>query len=73
MDGATSTKELTTGPLVVKIPKCCEMLDASKTRIYELIAAKELESILDGKLRKITVASIHAYIARRLEVEKAAA
>lgn len=61
------------GPLVVKVPKACEMLSASKTRLYELLAAGELESILDGKLRKVTVSSIRGYVNRRLAAEKQAA
>jgi excisionase family DNA binding protein len=61
------------GPLVVKVPRACEMLSSSKTHLYELLAAGELESILDGKLRKITVSSVRAYIKRRLEAEKVAA
>jgi excisionase family DNA binding protein len=43
------------------------MLDVGNTRFYELIAAGELESYKDGKSRKITVASIKAYIARRIQ------
>jgi hypothetical protein len=42
------------------------MLACGNTRGYELIAAGELESFRDGRFRKITVASIKAYIARRL-------
>lgn len=42
------------------------MLACSNTRGYELLAAGELESFLDGRSRKITVDSIHRYIARRL-------
>jgi hypothetical protein len=40
--------------------------DCSNTYGYELLNAGELESFLDGKARKITVASIQAYIARKL-------
>jgi hypothetical protein len=42
------------------------MLGCGNTRGYELLAAGELDSFLDGRSRKITVASIHAYVARRL-------
>lgn len=58
--------------LVVKIPTACRMLDVSRTRIYVLMDAGELQSFKDGKSRKITVASIRAYVARRL-AERAAA
>jgi hypothetical protein len=46
------------------------MLDCGNTRLYELIAARELETFKDGKSRKITVASLKAYIARRIEASR---
>jgi len=58
------------GPLVVKPKVAWAMLQCSNTRGYELLAAGELESFLDGRSRKITVDSIHAYIARRLELNE---
>jgi len=54
------------GPLVVKPRIACRLLDCGNTRLYELLAAGELQSFLDGRSRKITIASIEAYIARRL-------
>jgi len=54
------------GPLVVKPKVAWKMLSCSNTRGYELLAAGELESFLDGRSRKITVDSIQRYIARRL-------
>jgi hypothetical protein len=58
------------GPLVVKPKVAWAMLACSNTRGYELLAAGELESFLDGRSRKITVSSIHALIARRLAAQK---
>ena len=54
------------GPLVVKPKVAWKLLACSNTRGYELIAAGELDSFLDGRSRKITVDSIRRYIARRL-------
>ena len=59
-------------PLVVKPKAAWKLLACSNTRGYELLSAGELESFLDGRSRKIIVASIHRYIARRLEPEKTA-
>jgi hypothetical protein len=53
-------------PLVVKPREAWQMLGCGNTRGYELLAAGELESFLDGRSRKITVASIRAYVARKL-------
>lgn len=52
--------------LVVSPRRASRMLDCGNTRLYELLKARELESFLDGRSRKITVSSIKAYIARRL-------
>jgi hypothetical protein len=54
------------GALLVKPKVAWKMLACSNTRGYELIAAGELDSFLDGRSRKITVESIHRYIERRL-------
>lgn len=53
-------------PLVVKPRQAWQMLGCGNTRGYELLAAGELDSFLDSRSRKITVASIHAYVARKL-------
>jgi uncharacterized membrane-anchored protein len=53
-------------PLIVKPREARRMLACGNTRLYELLAADELESFLDGRSRKITVESIRRYIARRL-------
>jgi hypothetical protein len=67
MNSICSTAHSELGPLVVR-PKCARrMLNCGQTRLYELIAAGELESFLDGRSRKITVESIYRYIHRRIE------
>ena len=52
--------------LVVRPKRAWQMLDCGNTRGYALLNAGELEGFLDGRSRKITVESIHRYIARRL-------
>jgi hypothetical protein len=53
-------------PLVIKPRDACRLLCCGRTRLYQLLAAHELDSFLDGGSRKITVESIHRYIARQL-------
>ena len=53
-------------PLLVRPREAWRMLGCGNTRGYALLNAGELESFLDGRSRKITVASIRAYIARKL-------
>jgi hypothetical protein len=59
------------GALVVKPRVAWKMLSCSNTRGYELLAARELDSFLDGRSRKITVESIQQYIARHLPPDAA--
>jgi hypothetical protein len=53
-------------PLVVAPNTAWRMLDCSVSHGYALLRAGELESFLSGRSKKITVASIRAYIARQL-------
>jgi hypothetical protein len=62
----SSTTPADVGPLVVKPKVAWQMLACSNTRGYELLAAGALDSFLDGRSRKITVESIHRYIAQRV-------
>jgi hypothetical protein len=57
--------------LVVSPNKAMRMLDCGRSRLYEMIAAGELETYLDGRHRKITVASIYARVCRKLQEAKA--
>jgi hypothetical protein len=56
--------------LVVSPRRAAQMLDCGRTRLYELIANRELISFLDGRSRKITVASIRQYVQRRVEEQE---
>jgi hypothetical protein len=53
-------------PLAVRPREAWRLLSCSNSYGYELLAAGELDSFSDGSARKITVASIKSYIARRL-------
>lgn len=56
--------------LVVSPRRAAQMLDCGRTRLYELIESRELTSFLDGRSRKITVASIHQYVQRRIDEQE---
>jgi hypothetical protein len=53
-------------PLVVSPRRAQQMLDVGHSRLYELLAQGELQSFKDGKSRKISVASIRDFVARKL-------
>jgi excisionase family DNA binding protein len=58
--------------LVASPRRTAVLLDCGITRVYELINAGELDSYRDGSSRKITIASIKAYVERQLERAQAA-
>ena len=70
IDPSTKIRAKSPEALVVKPGQACILLNCGRTRLYELLAAGELDSFRDGRARKITVASIHGYIERRLAAEK---
>jgi excisionase family DNA binding protein len=53
--------------LVMNVSGACRALDCGRDRLYQLLTVGEIESYLDGRSRKIVVASIDAYIARRVK------
>jgi hypothetical protein len=59
-------------PLVVKPKTAWKLLRCGNTRGYELLARGELQSFKDGRSRKITVASIKAFVARQLAAASSA-
>jgi hypothetical protein len=52
--------------LVVSPRRTATLLDCGVTRVYELINSGELDSYKDGAARKVVVASIRDYVARKL-------
>ena len=58
--------------LVAKAGEACRLLSCGRVKLYDLIAAGEVVSYLDGGIRKITVESIRGYIRRQIESPRAA-
>jgi excisionase family DNA binding protein len=56
--------------LVTNVRAAAVMLDCGKDRVYALLQAKEIESYRDGEARRIIVASVKNYIARKLAESK---
>ena len=59
------------GPLVASPNQTMKAILVSRSTLYELIKAGELESYTEGRSRRITVESINAYVKRRLAAEAA--
>ena len=55
-------------PLAVPPRLACQLLSVGLTRLYELLNAGELDSFHIGRARRITTASIRAYIDRQLVI-----
>jgi excisionase family DNA binding protein len=57
-------------PLVTDVPGAMQSLNCGHDQIYDLMHAGEIDSYLDGRARRIIVASLEAYVARRRESSK---
>jgi len=67
----TSSRKLTTPPpsvtpLAVSAREACRLLSIGMYHLYALMRSGEIRSFHCGQARRITVASIHDYIARQL-------
>jgi excisionase family DNA binding protein len=56
-----------TSSLLVKIADAQTILGFGRSTIYELCERREIESIKEGKARRIVRASLDAYVARKLK------
>ena len=52
-------------PLVTDVRGACQMLDCGHDQIYALLHAGEIASYLDGRARRIVIASLDDYVTRR--------
>jgi hypothetical protein len=64
-EGDPTTLKVLNGHALASMPKTAELLDCGISRIYKLIDAGELKSFLVGGRRKIAVADIVNFIARK--------
>lgn len=51
-------------PLLLKPEEAAEALGIARTRVYQLLRAGELGSVKIGKVRRIPVAALQAYVER---------
>jgi excisionase family DNA binding protein len=61
-----ATASTNSDTLVVKPREACRLLACGRTRLYQLIAAREIDSFADGGSRKISTESIRKYVERQL-------
>lgn len=67
-----SDRALRSSPLTVRVADAAGLLGVGKTKIYELISAREIEIIKLGRATLIISASIEAFIERQREPASAA-
>jgi hypothetical protein len=51
--------------LLVSVPKAAEMLDLTPKGLWGMIGRRDIESVKVGRLRKIPITAIEAYITER--------
>ena len=54
-------------PICVRVNDAARMIGVGRTKLYELIAAGEVETVKLGKATRITTASLHDLIRRQRE------
>ncbi len=52
-------------PICVKVNDAARMIGVGRTKLYELIAAGEVETVKLGKVTRITTASLHDLVRRQ--------
>ncbi|MDP9236369.1 MAG: helix-turn-helix domain-containing protein [Chloroflexota bacterium] len=57
--------------LLVSVVEAARRLGVGRSKIYELMGAGELKSLHVGKLRRVVVADLMAFVERRLASEGA--
>jgi excisionase family DNA binding protein len=66
----TNTARSDYEPLVVDPTGGCVLLRCGLDKLYKLLSSGEIDSYLDGRSRRIPVASIKAYIERRIAASR---
>ena len=54
-------------PICVRVNDAARMIGVGRTKLYELIAAGEVETVKLGKSTRITTASLHDLVRRQRE------
>ncbi|MFE2721317.1 helix-turn-helix domain-containing protein [Kitasatospora sp. NPDC059327] len=54
-------------PLVLEVPEVMEALRMSRSKVYDLIRTKKLDSFKEGNLRRIPVTALHDYVRTKME------
>ena len=52
-------------PICIRVNDAARMIGVGRTKLYELIAAGEVETVKFGKSTRITTASLHDLIRRQ--------
>ena len=52
-------------PICVRVNEAARMIGVGRTKLYDLIAAGEIETVKLGKATRITTASLHDLVRRQ--------
>ncbi|WP_436758253.1 helix-turn-helix domain-containing protein [Streptosporangium sp. V21-05] len=64
-----TTKTTPPPPFLYTIPEAAEALRISRTKLYELLAKNEIQSVRIGRSRKIPASTLRSYV-HRLQAEQ---
>ncbi|MFE2811920.1 helix-turn-helix domain-containing protein [Streptomyces nigra] len=54
-------------PQALKVPEVMTALRLSRSKVYDLIRSKQLESFTAGRARRVPVESVRRYMQNRIE------
>lgn len=58
---------LPTTPEALKVPEVMTALRLSRSKVYDLIRSKQLDSYTSGRARRVPVDAVRAYMRNRIE------
>ncbi|MGW6911946.1 helix-turn-helix domain-containing protein [Streptomyces sp. NPDC054940] len=61
------TTAMPPSPEALKVPEVMSALRLSRSKVYDLIRSKQLESFTSGRARRVPVDAVRQYMQNRLE------
>jgi excisionase family DNA binding protein len=72
-DGAAELRQIVKPRVLLSVEAAAEQLSLSRTRVFALLKAGEIESVKVGRLRRIPTAALERYVRRLTDLQQGAA
>ena len=71
--GAAKASQIDKPRVLLSVEAAAEQLSLSRTRVFALLKAGEIESVKVGRLRRIPAAALDRYVRRLIDLQHTAA